>query len=213
MYQAADKAIKLLNKHLVLRFGALKSLLNYDELNVLNRVNELFEDVIELYKQALLQVARSAYRQAMLDSVHKRLTAEDAAEEIDEAWLMIFLNEYDPVTEYKQLSELDRKRSRCVETLIAAENKNDAIERAKRILSRHLTQGCIEITDRGAMQAYKDAGVEKVVWETEKDDRVCLTCERREGHVYPITRVPDKPHYNCRCWLRPFVEGENIWTL
>jgi len=45
MYQAADKAIKLLNKHLVLRFGALKSLLNYDELNVLNRVNELFEDV------------------------------------------------------------------------------------------------------------------------------------------------------------------------
>jgi len=213
MYEAADKAIKLLNRHLVSRFNALKSLLSFDELNVLNRVNELFEDIIELYKQCLLQVARASYKEAILLSLNQRLSKEDAEEEIDEAWLMIFLNEYDPVTEYKQLSELDRKRSRLVETMIAADNKAEAAERGKRILSRHLTQGCIEITDRAMLKAYKDAGVERVVWETELDDRVCKVCEDRRGNVYPIELVPDKPHYNCRCWFRPFKEGVNIWTL
>ena len=54
---------------------------------------------------------------------------------------------------------------------------------------------------------------EKIVWETEKDLRVCEVCRNRDGKVYELKRVPKKPHYNCRCWLRPFVEGENIWPL
>lgn len=219
MYEQTDKAIRLLNRQYVTLFGRLKSLVSYDELNVLGAVNRLFEELEELVKKVHLRLAEVVYEESLIEA--KKLAKEagialdneDTDEAIDIAWLMAFYNSYDPVTKYVYSSETDRKRGRLVEAMIAAENKAAEVETAMKIWSRQTTQACIEITDNAAQKAYKDVGIDKVKWETERDDRVCRVCEEREGTVYPIDRVPPKPHYNCRCWLRPFVEGKTIWNL
>lgn len=202
MYSQADKGIQYLNKRYVRMFGRLKSVLRMDELNIMNGVNEMFAEIDPMVKEVLLRIAKGTYKRIRGDH-------EDA---IDEMWVLAFLSAYDPITKYVYLGEQDRKRTRLIEALIATRSPEE-VDLAMRIWSRQTTQACIEITDKAAMKAYEDMGIRKVVWETEEDLRVCKVCEKRQGKVYELKNVPKKPHYNCRCWLRPFVEGETIWPL
>lgn len=202
MYREADKGIEYLNKRYVRIFGRLKSVLRMDELNIMNGVNAAFEEIDPMVKEVLLRIAKGTYRRIRGDH-------EDV---IDMMWVLAFLNAYDPITKYVYVSEQDRKRTRLIEALIATRSPAE-VDLAMRIWSRQTTQACIEITDKAALKAYEDMGIAKVVWETEKDPKVCEVCERRQDKVYAIDKVPTKPHYNCRCWLRPFVEGKTIWPL
>lgn len=61
--------------------------------------------------------------------------------------------------------------------------------------------------DRAAITAYKDAGVKKVQWITQQDGHVCKECIARDGLIFPVDRVPGKPHYKCRCYLA-LVKGK-----
>ena len=202
MYREADKGIKYLNKRYVRIFGRLKSVLRADELNIMNGVNAAFAEIDPMVKEVLLRIAKGTYKRI-------RGSHEDT---IDMMWVLAFLNAYDPITKYVYVGEQDRKRTRLIEALIATRSAEE-VDLAMRIWARQTTQACIEITDKAAYQAYKDMGVEKVVWETERDPKVCEVCEGRQSKVYSLDKVPRKPHYNCRCWLRPFVEGETIWPL
>ena len=202
MYSYADKGIKFLNKRYVRLFGRLKSVLRMDELNIMNGVNSMFEEIDPMVKDVLLRIARGTYKKIRGDH-------EDV---IDMMWVLAFLNAYDPITKYVYVGEQERKRTRLIEALIATRSPEE-VDLAMRIWARQTTQACIEITDKAAYKAYEDMGIDRVVWETEKDLRVCEVCRNRDGKVYELKRVPKKPHYNCRCWLRPFVEGENIWPL
>lgn len=67
----------------------------------------------------------------------------------------------------------------------------------------------IDTEDRAAITAYRDAGVEEVMWITQRDGRVCEECITLNGLIFPIDRVPDKPHYNCRCYLEPVKRLQN----
>lgn len=202
MYTEADKGIKYLNKRYVRIFGRLKSVLKADELNIMNGVNAAFAEIDPMVKEVLLRIAKGTYKRIRGDH-------EDV---IDMMFVLAFMQAYDPITKYVYVSEQDRKRTRLIEALIATRSPNE-VDLAMRIWARQTTQACIEITDKAALKAYEDMGVGRVVWETEQDPRVCEVCENRQGKVYEIAKVPKKPHYHCRCWLRPFVEGDNIWPL
>ena len=66
----------------------------------------------------------------------------------------------------------------------------------------------ITVEDAAVIEGYKKAGVEKVMWIAERDDRTCDTCLKRDGLVFPIRDIPDKPHYGCRCTLKPITEKD-----
>jgi SPP1 gp7 family putative phage head morphogenesis protein len=43
------------------------------------------------------------------------------------------------------------------------------------------------------------SSVETVQWVTAEDERVCQQCEHLDGLVFPIDKVPNRPHIGCRC--------------
>ena len=60
----------------------------------------------------------------------------------------------------------------------------------------------------GNAAAWQSAGIRKVRWNTQRDERVCPICAPRDGQLYQITDLGQFPpaHQNCRCWVEPVVE-------
>ena len=46
----------------------------------------------------------------------------------------------------------------------------------------------------------------------EKDDKTCDECMALDGLVFLLRDVPDKPHYNCRCTLKPVNNSKSRKT-
>ncbi|MBE6784145.1 MAG: hypothetical protein E7536_09070 [Ruminococcaceae bacterium] len=197
MYEFADKVVKYLNSRFIEMFGNRKSLLSFDEVNVLQSVKSLYTEADLLVREMLYRIAVEAYENTQLGDVSL----------INEQWLLdAVLEAYDPVTKYSYVNEVERKCSRAFEGIIAGENKNEEIDTALRYWSAMITQYSIITTDAATMKAYTDSGVEKVKWVSVKDDKRCRICRERDGKVYDIDKVPVKPHLGCRCYLIPYSE-------
>ena len=184
MYEYTDKVLLYLRKKFIRLFSKFKTLASFDELNVLQSSKSLYAELQELTIDGLLLIAKEAYK-----AQNGKLP-----ELITEAWLLGILNEYDPVTKYVYMHEIERKCSRFAESVIASSNKSKEIDTALRYWSDMVSQYAIEITDRATQQAYVDDGVEQVIWVTVKDERRCKECRNRDGKIYDIAKLPPKPH-------------------
>lgn len=199
-YSAADDAISLLNKKAIRRFNTAyrnAGVKNFDELNVMKVIKKLYEDLASDNKKTFLELAQIVYRDA----------GPNGSRKPTEKWLKDLLEEDDPVALYVYLNEITRKRDYAIEAIVAAPNKKREFDRALRYWARMTAHEADRITDKAVLKAYKDAGVKKVRWKTEEDDKVCSHCEPRDGKVYDIDKVPPKPHVGCRCYLIP-VKGD-----
>lgn len=194
MFTAANKINKTMNREFIRLFGKAKSLGNFDELNVINHSYGLYGELDEVARKGFNTLARRVY----LENGGKELELD-----IIVPYLLGILHDYNPVTKYIYSKEVDRKRSRYAESVIASPTKVKEIDRALRLWANMVTQYTIDITDVSYLQAYKDIGYTEVEWVTEEDDRVCEICEGRNGKVYPIDKVPAKPHIGCRCYFIP----------
>lgn len=197
MYEYTDVIIRYLNKRFIEVFRRLKSLVSFDELNVLQSTQLIYDELLTITEEKLLDLAVYYYNS----------TVKNAKTKIDRDWLYLLLNDYDPITKYVFMHEVERKRARLVESMIATKNPKE-IDTALRYWSAMVTQYAIEVTDAAVKQAYIDDGIELVVWVTTLDDRRCKECEKREGKVYDIKDVPPKPHIGCRCYIVPWFEEE-----
>ena len=204
MYNYTDKIIATLNRRYIVLFNRLKNLSDDDDEIVLE-VNRIYEEIDRITKEYYLLLARKIYRITM-DMV------EGDWEDIEALWLLKILDDYDPVTKYVYNHEVDRKRARLIEALIASDNKAQEVERAKKLWARQSKQYAEIITDKATEKAYRDSHIEEVVWITERDGRVCEVCKGRDGKRYFINQVPSKPHYGCRCRIRPLEAGDILWT-
>lgn len=194
MYDYADKALVILFKWFIELFDRLKMNFFLDELNVFEKVNSLYEELDELSQVWLTNIAVRAYKDA---------GGEDDSF-ITRQWLTEnILEEYDKVTKYVYTNEVDRKRSRLVESLIASDNKSNEIDRALKLWSSMISQYAITAVDVATLSAYKSLGEKEVVWKNIKDGKQCKVCMSRDGNVYRIDDVPPKPHIGCRCYLVP----------
>lgn len=189
-YGFADKAIRDMNRRNLRAFDGLK-LLKFDELNVLRSVKRVYEDSIRLAKKRYLQIALDAYRNAK------------GKKKIDRDWVLDMLEEYDPVTMYLFTPEAERKRDRTVEAILSTPNKDEAVDRALRLWTLQTTHYAEKSVDEATLQAFRDNGVKKVRWVTAEDEKVCEVCRKRDGKIYPIDKIPPKPHYRCRCTYEP----------
>lgn len=202
MYKYTDKVIASLDRKFLRLFRKLR-LMKFDELNVLNEVVAIYQRADKLAKKGYLDIALYAYLYAMEQ-------AEDAGFEakkqtpIDEDWILEMLEEEDFVTLYDYGNEWERKRQRLSEALAATTTPQQEIDKAIKLMALQVSHYADKATAQAAIQAFKDAGVKKVKWITERDDRVCSKCEPLDGKIFDIDKLPPLPaHYRCRCILVP----------
>jgi len=198
LYEYADLIFANLVRRYISLFNTLKNLDGYTEKEVVKAVAEAYEKIDEITRRYLLILLKKVFREVI-----DMLDAEDVADTVYELWLMKVLDGYDPVTKYVYTHEVDRKRARTVESLIASSNKPSEVETAKKQWTKQAKQYTDNIVKTAVDHAFEQAGVEEVVWRTEEDLRVCPECEERDGVIYPFKEYPEKPHYGCRCWVEP----------
>lgn len=197
MYEYADKIIRYMRKRFIRLFNQFPGQSSFDELNVIQSSKALYEELEKITEESLLLIAKRAYKNQ----------SGKVANAITAAWLLGWLNDYNPVTKYVYLHEVERKCARFAESYIASTNKAEEVKTALRYWSNMVSQYAIDITDKAVEQAYLDNGVEKVIWVTLKDERRCEECRKRDGKIYDIAKVPPKPHIGCRCYLLPYWGG------
>lgn len=200
MYEYTDKAIAKINRTIQHEFSALRrNVLAFDEIwLVQDAVNACYAAIDREVRKMYLDVANAAYKDA---------TGRDGL--FSYLWLEQFLLGYDPVTKYVFAHEFDRKRARTFEAIVSTQKRGDLqkeLKQAMYLLSVQTKQYADEITDTATIEGYRDNGIERVRWVTEQDGRVCTECKSRHGKIYPVDRVPVKPHIRCRCFLLPADE-------
>ena len=204
-YGPCDKAIKAMNREIVEDFGKLK-MSKWDEINIIRTVVTVYRNSVRKARKRYWEVSFEAYVLAMILLEEDMMKAQRMADKaITMDWVDKRLEETNFVTLYRFNSEAERKAYRLAEQLEVSPDRNRAIDKAMKDWSRQLGQYAINFTDEAVVQAYKDAGVKTVIWVTEEDERRCNECMELHGQEFPINEVPPKPHYGCRCWLRPVV--------
>ena len=206
IYDGADRAIREMNRQNLKAFGKLK-LAKWDELNVIRAVDAVYRESIRMARQRYYEVAVEAYILAMIEAGKSNKDATKAADmDIDSAWVLAMLEEVDPVTLYAFLPEAERKKARFIEAVSVAQNRNQEIDKALRYWTVQVAQYADNSVFYARLKAFKDAGVEKVMWNTQRDERVCDECGPMDGEIFEIDNVPDTPHWGCRCYISPVFD-------
>ena len=206
MYKLADKLLEQLKKLIRREFNRL-GIFGFDELNVTRvtkETTELFERLLaennKRYLQAAIKACADAKARAIAAGYEDRYVAVP-----DEAWVAGFLGKYNFVSGYLYESEAERKRLRLAEQMLTAEEYqsrtlyNESVRRSANLWWTQTMHYMLCIVDEITMKAYKEMGVEYVMWVTKGDGHVCKTCRERHGKIYPIDDYPEKEHYKCRC--------------
>lgn len=197
MYESTDKVIAVINRRIQHEFAVLRQrIAAFDEIwQLQSAVNECYANILRETKRVYQDIAATAYKDASgKDSFFTMYFIDQ------------FLLRYDPVTKYVFSHEYDRKRARTFEAVVSTRKKADLLKELKQAmynLSVQTKQYADEITDEMTLQGYKDSGVTLVRWIAEQDGRVCAECKKRHFKVYPVDKVPVKPHIRCRCWCIP----------
>lgn len=202
-YSKTDKTIAYLNKQYARLFRRVTS---FDELNVIEVSHEIYEEVYALVEQEAQRLADSVYKS------RRRSEAEAEGSFDAYAFVLAFALAYNPVTKYVYKNEIDRKRARFAEGVISSSAPREEIALAKRLLAGMNAQFMDDITFNSLVEAYSDNGTEYVRWITARDDRRCEKCAAMHGKIYPIDKIPDKPHIHCRCWIEE-VEPDDPDTM
>ena len=214
-YELTDILIALLTNQLRKEVNRL-DVMGFDQLNAPNitkLTTGMMARLLVENRKAYLKIAKEASEEASADIIAiggmaKPITA-------DEKYVDGVLKEYNPITGYLYYSEADRKRARLAEALIAAVivgSRTDYHKELRKFANLWHTQTLQygeTMVDRTRVDTFKKNGIKRVRWETEKDERVCEECKKRDGKIYPIDNIPTKPHYRCRCWVVPLLEKDN----
>lgn len=202
-YEPCDKAIKAMDRENVEAFGRLK-MAKWDEVNIIRTVVTVYRTSVKKARRRYYEVAFEAYILAMVllgEDMKKAQVMADKA--ITMEWVDKILDQTDFVTLYRFNSEAERKAYRLAEQLEVSQDRNRLIDRALRDWSRQVGQYAIQFTDEAVIQAFKDDGIKRVQWLTEEDEKTCHSCNELHGMEFPIGEIPPKPHYGCRCMLKP----------
>ena len=196
MYELTDIYIKYLFNEYVELFDNFKSaLLRKDEINVLMQVNRLYEQVMSITTEKLLELAQLQYEYIM--------QGDYDYSGIDNAWLQEIFENFDSTVKYIFENELDRKRSRMYEAVMSSDTPNTEVDTSLKHLCKMVSQEAITVTDEATHKAYKDMGESRLRWVSEKDSKRCDECAKLHGKVFDIDKVPHKPHPNCCCYTVP----------
>lgn len=202
IYKEADKRVLELKKYTAAEFNGLTRLAHFDEVNVIriNRaVNGVYRRVNRRAKRCFEDIAWAAIEEGIYELEEEKPKKPDAEEIVDEQ-----LRAYNPITKYVYNNEIIRKAARCREAIVATTG-NQAL---RPVLARELKYLLLQeqqygdcVTDAARTETFAENGVKRVMWITQRDDRVCEECLALNGLIFPIDQIPPKPHYACRCFV------------
>ena len=210
-YRHADKALKRLFRQASARFQHLAVTASWDELNVITAVQEIYSEVEQEAEKQYLEVAEKAYADARDEILAELPDRKPRFSLPTMAFIAALLLAYDKKTQYVYRHEVDRKRARLSESLIAVNGQGDifnslatrqALLRALKLFERQMRNMADTVTDEARLQAFEDAGIDEGIWFTQHDEKVCKICRERDGVKYPLYDIPPK-HPNCRCYILP----------
>lgn len=211
MYGQADVLLEKLKKLIRREFNRL-GVLGFDELNaprVTKETTEVFRRLMTENKKAYLQVARKAFAKAKTFAIDAGYEDKGDATIPDELWVTAFLDSYNYVSGYLYEPEAERKRLRLTEQILTAREYqsrslyNDSLKRSANLWWTQTAHYMLAAVDASTLETYEQLGVEQIQWVTNTDGRECKTCRDRNGKIYDIDNVPEKPHRNCRCRMMP----------
>lgn len=197
MYEYTDKVIAFLNRRYMKIFRNLRRRLSsLDEITLIGAVQDTYREVDNITRETFLKLAKKTYKQHT-----------DHPDIIGEMWVNKFLDIFSPFTKYVYTNEVERKAQRLYEGLMSTNKSPKEIETSLKQFSKMSAQYALELTDYTAVEAWKADGVKYVRWVSVEDLRTCEVCYNREGRIYPIDKIPPKPHWGCRCWYIPAAIG------
>ena len=212
-YRLSDLTIAALNKgtaRLFERYSQKMNLAKFDELNVIRLVDRLYKELDEKAKAWMKDLYVMRYEEAFKSvAVGRKDRVELDDDEIDELAEMEMANlleEPDAVTRYAYSAEVFRKRDRLKEALNSVNSsteRNYELQKAMRFWSQMVAQYCDTTSDAATVKAFQNAGVERVMWHTQEDQRVCGECDELDKKIFSVNTLPPKPHWGCRCWISP----------
>ena len=196
-YDYTDRIITVLNRKFIKRFNQAGSdLLFMDELNVLRYCEDMYDELLNITRRYFLRLAKQTYK-----TYHKAHRVR-----VDMKWIDKILNEPDDIVMYIFVTETDRKASRFAESMIASGEKRSQVKVGLRYWSKMVEQFADTITYDAMTKAFKDGGAKKVMWLAEHDNRTCGECWRLDREIFDIDKIPPRPHWGCRCWLKPIYK-------
>lgn len=200
LFATTDRLVRAEMRHVVSRFGRLRSECSRDDDadRLMRLVWACYADLWQGYAECLSEARGRAY--AAVWPSHGQVAKGGAFER--------WASSYALPEAYQPRGEWERKRARAFEAMVAARDGGRApsttVTRSRDVWARQLRQGADDMTDLGVADAYADAGVTRVRFHTQEDDRVCSSCRPLDGRTYAIADAPALPlHWNCRCWLEP----------
>ena len=168
-------------------------------------IDKLYKSVFKAVKNEFVAILNPIYAEIYDEAV--ALGFDGDLRNLDEAWIEEFFDEYNPVTKYVFSNEIDRKKSRLFEALVAStEERHQSYKTAENLIIKQTKQYAIDLEDAIAKVVYEDTGVKKVMWNAEKDHKTCGVCSEMDGQIFKLYDAPPKQHHNCRCWLTPVKE-------
>lgn len=220
-YALSDKIIKAINRYAIRQFERTQSALTikgFDELSVIQLTRELYASLGKKNKQQFEKLFVLRFLEVFLfyastAQITKFAEGSDnkesAAKKTAKKQLPEILSSPDPITGYTYDNEVPRKQQRCEESINAVsgrDKKKFELKKALRFWTQQSQQYADIVSEAANVNALKEAGVKYVRWITMEDDRVCSDCEAMHGQVFPIDKIPDKPHWRCRCTVQPVSE-------
>ena len=206
-YQIADEAAAKITLKIHRQFRHNRLAL-FDEMNVIqtkNHIDRLYRDVYKIVKKEFTDILNPIYETIYDEALAMGFDGD--IRDLDEAWVEEFFDEYNPVTKYVFSNEIDRKKSRLFESLVASTaERHQSYNTAEKLLIKQIKQYAIDLEDAIARVVYEDTGVTKVMWHSEHDHKTCGDCSELDGQIFELNDVPDKLHYQCRCWITPVKE-------
>lgn len=213
MYFPTDKFLKKLKQEIRREFNRL-SVMSFDEINALqvkDETKKLFERLLRYNQAGYEKIAREAYSYA-LEFIPEKKDGKFNAPLL----VAMAISAYNPVTGYLYKSEAERKRLRLSEEILTAREYLDresfmkAIRKTANLWFTQSMQYSLEVEDRTVLTVWENSGIKKVKWIAEDDKRTCSICRKLNGKIFPITNVPPKQHYNCRCYIIPVKDGAAV---
>ena len=215
MYRHLDSLLAKAKKKLRTEFNLL-GLLGFDELNVVNTKNitkAMFERLLSDNEKMYQSAANKAYSRAKT-SAKEAGYREEEEKNLGGDWLAGVLLGYNFVTGYVYNREAERKRLRLNEQILTAREYDDrqlfnsSLQRTANLWWTQTSQYGISVVDKATLKGYADMGVKEARWKSVIDGRECKVCRERHNKTYKISEVPEKAHYNCRCYLEPVKTEE-----
>lgn len=192
MYEEADKIIAYMNKRFIRLFNTLKSI-KFDEQNVLGKTKEVYKECTD--------IAYKCYR-----ALAEKIIGDDD-DGLIEPLLLGILDGYSPTLKFIYNHEVERKEKRCAEGLIATQEPKEVDTHLKQ-WTNMTSQVADDVEYYANIDNYVREGYTEVQWKTEHDEKVCPECAKLSNQIFPIDKIPPKPHYRCRCWVIPYGEPD-----